>query len=142
MNINNKDFKGTYLARQWSNVCNEVGVTRSPAGITWNGECQMRFSEKELLSLDANKFAVLQQEQGKTTGSVSRSQLMTGTSSQFQKVETLKAIYDLTEKCKNVVMPYKGERIDDGTDLALIKTEIEDVAFKPAVGVYLSLIHI
>lgn len=138
MNVNNKDFNGTYLARQWSNVCNQVGVTRSPAGVVWNGECQMRFSEKELLSLDANKFAVLQQEQGKTTGSVSRSQLMTGTSSQFQKVETLKTVYDLTEKCKNVVMPYKGERIDDGTDLALIKTEIEDVAFKPAVGVYIT----
>lgn len=138
MNVNNKDFNGTYLARQWSNVCNQVGVTRSPAGVVWNGECQMRFSEKELLSLDANKFAVLQQEQGKTTGSVSRSQLMTGTSSQFQKVETLKTVYDLTEKCKNVVMPYKGERIDDGTDLALIKTEIEDAAFKPAVGVYIT----
>lgn len=138
MNINNKDFKGTYLARQWSNVCNEVGVIRSPAGITWNGECQMRFSEKELLALDANKFCTVQQEQGKTTGFVSRSQLMTGTSSQFQKIETLKTIYDLTEKCKNVVMPYRGERIDDGTDLALIKTEIEDVAFKPAVGVYIT----
>ena len=138
MNINNKDFKGTYLSRQWSNVCNQVGVTRSPAGITWNGECQMRFSEKELLALDANKFCVVQQEQGKTTGFVSRSQLMTGTTSQFQKIETLKTIYDLTEKCKNVVMPYRGERIDDGTDLALIKTEIEDVAFKPAVGVYIT----
>lgn len=138
MNINNKDFKGTYLSRQWSNVCNEVGVTRSPAGITWNGECQMRFSEKELLSLDANKFCVVQQEQGKTTGFVSRSQLMTGTQSQFQKIETLKTIYDLTEKCKKVVMPYRGERIDDGTDLALIKTEVEDVAFKPAVGVYIT----
>lgn len=138
MNINNKDFKGTYLARQWSNVCHEVGVTRSPAGITWNGECQMRFSEKELLALDSKKFCVVQQEQGKNTGFVSRSQLMTGTSSQFQKIETLKTIYDLTEKCKNVVMPYRGERIDDGTDLALIKTEIEDVAFKPAVGVYIT----
>lgn len=138
MNANNKDYNGTYLARQWSNICNQVGVTRSPAGIVFPGECQIRFSEKELLALDANKFCTLQQEQGKTTGTVSRSQLMTGTTSQFQKIETLKTVYDLTEKCKKVVMPYRGERIDDGSDLALIKTEIEDVAFKPAVGVYIT----
>lgn len=138
MNINNKDFNGTYISRQWSNICNQAGVKRSPAGIIFPGECQMRFSEKELNSLDAKKFCVIQQEQGKTTGSVSRSQLMTGTSSQFQKIETLKVVYDLTEKCKKVVMPYKGERIDDGVDLALIKTEIEDTAFKPAVGVYIT----
>lgn len=138
MNVNNKDFNGTYLSRQWSNICEQAGVTRSPSGLVFNGECQMRFSEKELLSLDAKKYCTIQQEQGKTTGSVSRSQLMTSTTSQFQKIETLKTIYDLVAKSKAVAIQYKGQRIDDGTDLALIKTEIEDTAFKPAVGVYIT----
>lgn len=138
MNVNNKDFHGTYLSRQWSNVCKEAGVNRSPAGLLFPGECQMRFSEKEVNNLDAKKFCVLQQEQGKNMGSVSRSQLMTSTLSQFQKVETLKTIYELVEKSKNVAMKYKGQRIDAGADLALIKTEIEDAAFKPAVDVFIT----
>ena len=138
MNVNNKDFKGTYLARQWSNVCNEVGVKRSPAGITFAGECQLKFSEKELQALDSCKFCTIQQEHGQTVGSVSRSQLMTSTTSQFQKIETLKTIYELVNGSKTIAFKYKGERIDDGTDLALIKTEIEDSVFKPAVGVFIT----
>lgn len=138
MNVNNKDFNGTYLCRQWSNVCKQAGVERSPAGLVFAGECQMRFSDKELNSLDAKKFCVVQQEQGKNVGSVSRSQLMTSTTSQFQKIETLKTIYELVKKSKDVAMKYKGQRIDAGADLALIKTEIEDTAFKPAVDVFIN----
>lgn len=138
MNVNNKDFAGTYLARQWSNVCNAVGVNRSPAGVAFAGECQLKFSEKELQALDSCKFCTLQQEHGQTIGSVSRSQLMTGTTSQFQKIENLQTIYELVEGSKEIAMKYKGERIDDNTDLALIKTNIEDSVFKPAVGKFIT----
>ena len=63
---------------------------------------------------------------------------MTSTTSQFQKIETLKTIYELVNGSKTIAFKYKGERIDDGTDLALIKTEIEDSVFKPAVGVFIT----
>lgn len=138
MLANNKDYNGTYLARQYSNVCEQAGVERSPAGITFSGECQVRFSDAQEKKLDAMKFCTIQQEYGKIQGSVSRSQLMTGTESQFQNYESLKAVYTLVDGCKEVVMPYKGQRIDDGTDLALIKTELEDSVFKPAVGVFIT----
>ena len=85
MNINNKDFKGNYLARQYSNICREAGVERSPAGLIFPGECQLKFSEKQLQLLDSLKFCVLQQEQAQTVGSVSRSQLMTSYDNVFQK---------------------------------------------------------
>lgn len=138
MLANNKDYNGTYLARQYSNICEQAGVDRSPAGITFPGECQIRFSDAQEKKLDAMKFCTLQQEYGKVQGAVSRSQLMTGTESQFQNYESLKAVYTLVDGCKEVVMPYKGQRIDDGTDLALIKTELEDSVFKPAVGVFIT----
>ncbi|MFR4518628.1 MAG: hypothetical protein ACLT40_01545 [Fusobacterium sp.] len=138
MLANNKDYNGTYLARQYSNICEQAGVDRSPAGITFPGECQIRFSDAQEKKLDAMKFCTLQQEYGKIQGAVSRSQLMTGTESQFQNYESLRAVYELVDGCKTVVMPYKGQRIDDGTDLALIKTELEDTVFKPAVGVFIT----
>lgn len=138
MLANNKDYNGTYLARQYSNICEQAGVDRSPAGITFPGECQVRFSDAQEKKLDAMKFCTIQQEYGKVQGAVSRSQLMTGTESQFQNYESLKAVYTLVDGCKEVVMPYKGQRIDDGTDLALIKTELEDSVFKPAVGVFIT----
>lgn len=138
MLANNKDYNGTYLARQYSNVCEQAGVDRSPAGLTFPGECQIRFSDAQEKKLDAMKFCTLQQEYGKVQGAVSRSQLMTGTDSQFQNFESLRAVYELVTGCKTVVMPYKGQRIDDGTDLALIKTELEDSVFKPAVGRFIT----
>lgn len=137
MNVNNKDFKGTYLARQYSNVCKEVGVKRSPAGINFKGECQVKFSQKQLELLDSKKFCVIQQEHGQTVGSVSRSQLMTAPDNQFQRIETLIAVYTLIENSKSILLPYKGERIDDGTDLAIIKTNVDEGAFKPAVNEYI-----
>ena len=137
MNVNNKDFKGTYLARQYSNICKEVGVKRSPAGVNFKGECQVKFSEKQLQLLDSKKFCVVQQEHGQSVGSVSRSQLMTSPDNQFQKIETLIAVYALIENSKAILLPYKGERIDDGTDLAIIKTNVEEGAFKPAVNEYI-----
>lgn len=137
MNVNNKDFKGTYLARQYSNVCREVGVKRSPAGINFKGECQVKFSQKQLELLDSKKFCVIQQEHGQTVGSVSRSQLMTAPDNQFQRIETLIAVYTLIENSKSILLPYKGERIDDGTDLAIIKTNVDEGAFKPAVNEYI-----
>lgn len=45
MNVNNKDFNGTYLAQQWANVCARANVDRSPAGLTWQGECQLRWTQ-------------------------------------------------------------------------------------------------
>lgn len=137
MNVNNKDFKGTYLARQYSNICREVGVKRSPAGVNFKGECQVKFSQKQLELLDSKKFCVIQQEHGQSVGSVSRSQLMTSPDNQFQKIETLAAIYDLIENSKTILLPIKGQRIDDGTDLAIIKTNVEEGAFKPAVNEYI-----
>ena len=137
MNVNNKDFKGTYLARQYSNVCREVGVKRSPAGINFKGECQVKFSQKQLELLDSKKFCVIQQKHGQTVGSVSRSQLMTAPDNQFQRIETLIAVYTLIENSKSILLPYKGERIDDGTDLAIIKTNVDEGAFKPAVNEYI-----
>jgi len=137
MNVNNKDFKGTYLARQYSNVCRQVGVKRSPAGINFKGECQVKFSQKQLELLDSKKFCVIQQEHGQTVGSVSRSQLMTAPDNQFQRIETLIAVYTLIENSKSILLPYKGERIDDGTDLAIIKTNVDEGAFKPAVNEYI-----
>lgn len=137
MNVNNKDFKGTYLARQYSNICKEVGVKRSPAGVNFKGECQVKFSEKQLQILDSRKFCVIQQEHGQSVGSVSRSQLMTASDNQFQRIETLAAVYELIENSKNILLPLKGERINDGTELAVVKTNVEEGAFKPAVNEYI-----
>lgn len=137
MNVNNKDFKGTYLARQYSNICREVGVKRSPAGVNFKGECQVKFSEKQLQILDSRKFCVIQQEHGQSVGSVSRSQLMTASDNQFQRIETLAAVYELIENSKNILLPLKGERINDGTELAVVKTNVEEGAFKPAVNEYI-----
>lgn len=138
MNTNNKDFKGTYLARQYSNICRKAGVERSPAGIPWKGECQLKFSEKQLQMLDSKKFCVLQQEHGTSIGTVSRSQLASGVENMFQKIETLAVVYKIIDDSKEILMPYKGKRIDDSTDLALIKTEIEESVFKPAVNEYIT----
>ena len=62
---------------------------------------------------------------------------MASPDNQFQKIETLIAVYELIENSKAILMPYKGERIDDGTDLAIIKTNVEEGAFKPAVNEYI-----
>lgn len=139
MNVNNKDFNGTYLAQQWANVCARANVDRSPAGLTWQGECQLRWTQKQLDYLDSRKFAVLQQSHGQTVGSVSRSQLMTAPgTNRYQKWESMKVAYTIIEGAKDIAMKYKGQRIDDGVDLALIRTEIEDGVFKPAVGRYIT----
>lgn len=137
MNINNKDFNGNYLARQYSNICREAGVDRSPAGLIFPGVCQLKFSDKQLQLLDSLKFCVLQQEQAQTVGSVSRSQLMTSYDNVFQKIDTLNVVYKLIQDSKDILMPYKGKRINDGTELALIKTELEDSVFKPAVNEFI-----
>ncbi|MGL5715861.1 MAG: hypothetical protein ACRCX2_22780, partial [Paraclostridium sp.] len=47
MNVNNKDFNGSYMAIQYSNICLQAGVDRSPAGLAWPGECQVMFSESQ-----------------------------------------------------------------------------------------------
>lgn len=139
MNVNNKDFNGTYLARQWSNVCNNAGVDRSPAGLAWPGECQLRWNQRQLNYLDYRKFAVLQQEHGSSIGAVSRSHLMTVPgNNRYQKWESMRATYELIEGAKAIAMPYKGKRISDGVDLALIRTEIEDGVFKPAIGRFIT----
>jgi hypothetical protein len=137
MNINNKDFNGNYLARQYSNICREAGVDRSPAGLIFPGECQLKFSDKQLQLLDSLKFCVLQQEQAQSVGSVSRSQLMTSYDNVFQKIDTLNVVYKLIQDSKDILMPYKGKRINEGTELALIKTELEDTVFKPAVNEFI-----
>lgn len=137
MNINNKDFNGNYLARQYSNICREAGVDRSPAGLIFPGECQLKFSDKQLQLLDSLKFCVLQQEQAQSVGSISRSQLMTSYDNVFQKIDTLNVVYKLIQDSKDILMPYKGKRINEGTELALIKTELEDTVFKPAVNEFI-----
>lgn len=137
MNINNKDFNGNYLARQYSNICREAGVDRSPAGLIFPGECQLKFSDKQLQLLDSLKFCVLQQEQAQSVGSISRSQLMTSYDNVFQKIDTLNVVYKLIQDSKDILMPYKGKRINEGTELALIKTELEDTVFKPAVNKFI-----
>lgn len=50
----------------------------------------------------------------------------------------MKVAYTIIEGAKDIAMKYKGQRIDDGVDLALIRTEIEDGVFKPAVGRYIT----
>ena len=137
MNINNKDFNGNYLARQYSNICREAGVDRSPAGLIFPGECQLKFSDKQLQLLDSLKFCVLQQEQAQSVGSISRSQLMTSYDNVFQKIDTLNVVYKLIQDSKDILLPYKGKRINEGTELALIKTELEDTVFKPAVNEFI-----
>ena len=137
MNINNKDFNGNYLARQYSNICREAGVDRSPTGLIFPGECQLKFSDKQLQLLDSLKFCVLQQEQAQSVGSISRSQLMTSYDNVFQKIDTLNVVYKLIQDSKDILMPYKGKRINEGTELALIKTELEDTVFKPAVNEFI-----
>jgi hypothetical protein len=138
MNVNDKDLKGNYMSVQWANVIQQVGVTRSAAGVTWNGECQLSFSAKQLDELNACKLAVLDQITGTSQGTVSKSQLMTKESSQFQDIETLVTVYSLVAKSKKVGNKYVGERIDDTTGLAVIKTELEGTVFDPAVGVYIT----
>ena len=137
MNINNKDFNGNYLARQYSNICREAGVDRSPAGLIFPGVCQLKFSDKQLQLLDSLKFCVLQQEQAQTVGSVSRSQLMTSYDNVFQKIDTLNVVNKLIQDSKDILIHYKCKRINDGTELALIKTELEDSVFKPAVNEFI-----
>lgn len=138
MNVNDKDFNGNYMAMQWANICVQAGLDRSPEGIGWDGECQMAFSAKELDSLNALKYSVLDLTTGTTQGSVSRSQLMTGPNSQFQDIENLVTIYALTKGSKTIGEKYKGQRFDESTDLALVRTELDDTVFGPAVGRYIT----
>lgn len=138
MNVNNKDFNGNYMAMQWANVCIDAGLDRSPEGLAWNGECQLAFSNKELDTLNVMKYSVLDQITGTTSGAVSRSQLMTGANSQFQDIENLVTVYALTKGIKTIGEKYKGTRFDEVTDLALIRTELEDTVFKPGVGRYIT----
>lgn len=137
MNVNNKDFNGNYMAIQYSNVCQKVGVKRSPAGIAWDGECQIMFSDKQRNRLNAKKFAVLMQRYGTVQGEIDKSQLMTGIKSQFQDFENIAVVYELIKGSKEIVMKYKGERISDGTQLAVIKTEIDGQVFAPASKVFI-----
>ncbi|MGL5724190.1 hypothetical protein [Cetobacterium sp.] len=136
-NVNNKDFNGTYMAIQYSNICKQVGVNRSPAGIVWNGECQLKFSAKQIDLMDAEKLCVLSLRNGTTQGEVSKSQLMTGITSQFQDYENIATVYSLASGCKTIGMKYKGERLKESTDLALIKNEIETTVFIPATNKYI-----
>jgi hypothetical protein len=138
MNVNNKDFNGNYMAIQYSNICREAGVERSPAGLVWTGECQVMFSEAQKNKLNALKYAVLVQKHGTTSGEIDKSQLMTGVNSQFQDYENIAVIYNIVAGCKEIAMNYKGQRINDSTDLALIKTEMEDAVFNPGVGVFIT----
>ncbi|MGL4449604.1 MAG: hypothetical protein ACRCTZ_00260 [Sarcina sp.] len=137
MNVNNKDFDGAYLAIQYSNICNQVGVKRSPAGVAFPGECQVMFSESQKNRLNAKKFAVIMQKYGTVQGEVDKSQLMTGITSQFQDYENIATVYELVRGAKEIGMAYKGKRLNEGTDVALIKTEIEGQVFGPAVGTFI-----
>lgn len=137
MNVNNKDFHGNYMAMQWTNVCIQAGLSRSPEGIGWDGECHLAFSNRELDELNSLKYAVLDQITGTTQGSVSRSQLMTGGTSQFQDIENLTIVYALTKGIKAIGEKYKSQRFDEAADLALIRTELIDTVFKPAVGKFI-----
>ncbi|MGL6098607.1 MAG: hypothetical protein ACRC0G_03165 [Fusobacteriaceae bacterium] len=134
MNVNNKDFNGSYMAIQYSNICGIVGVNRSPAGVAWAGECQVMFSETQKNRLNSCKFATLMQKHGTVQGEVDKSQLMTSTTSQFQDFENIAVIYELVKGAKEIGMSYRGKRINNTTDLALIKTEIQGQVFDPAVG--------
>lgn len=138
MNVNDKDLKGNYMSVQWANVIQQAGVTRSAAGITWTGECQLSFSAKQLDELNSCKLAVLDQITGTSQGTISKSQLMTKETSQFQDIENLVTIYSLVGKSKKVGNKYVGQRVDDSTGLAVIKTELEGTVFDPAVGVYIT----
>ncbi|MGL6098358.1 MAG: hypothetical protein ACRC0G_01910, partial [Fusobacteriaceae bacterium] len=137
MNVNNKDFNGSYMAIQYSNICGQVGVERSPAGVAWAGECQVMFSETQKNRLNSCKFATLMQKHGTVQGEVDKSQLMTSVTSQFQDFENIAVIYDLVKGAKEIGMSYRGKRINNTTDLALIKTEIQGQVFDPAVGRYI-----
>lgn len=134
MNVNNKDFNGNYMAIQYANICKQVGVDRSPAGIAWPGECQVMFSESQKSRLNAKKFAVLMQRHGTVQGEIDKSQLMTGVQSQFQDFENIAVIYALVQGAKTIGMSYRGKRVNGTSDLALIKTEIEGTVFAPKVG--------
>lgn len=134
MNVNNKDFNGNYMAIQYANICKQVGVDRSPAGIAWPGECQVMFSESQKSRLNAKKFAVLMQRHGTVQGEIDKSQLMTGVQSQFQDFENIAVIYALVQGAKSIGMSYRGKRVNGTSDLALIKTEIEGTVFAPKVG--------
>ncbi|MGL5718678.1 MAG: hypothetical protein ACRCX2_37080 [Paraclostridium sp.] len=134
MNVNNKDFNGSYMAIQYSNICVQAGVDRSPAGLAWPGECQVMFSETQKNRLNSCKFATLMQKHGTVQGEVDKSQLMTSTTSQFQDFENIAVIYTLVQGAKEIGMSYRGKRINNTTDLALIKTEIQGQVFDPAVG--------
>lgn len=138
MNVNNKDFNGNYMAIQHSNICKQAGMKRSPAGLSWPGECQVSFSTKQKDSMAGNKYSVLVQKVGTTQGELDRAQLMTGVMSQFQDWENIATIYKLVDGAKVIANKYKGARISDGTDLSLIKKEIEDSVFKPAINVFIT----
>jgi hypothetical protein len=138
MNINNKDTNGTYLAVQYAGICDEAGVTRSPAGLTWSGECQASFSSKQVDALKALKYSVLTQIVGTTYGEIERAYLMTSDTSQFQTYENIKTIYTLVEGAKEIAVKYKGKRLDETTGPALVKKEIEDGVFTPAVTVFIT----
>lgn len=138
MNTNDKDENGNYLSVEWANVVNQVGTKRSASGITWNGECQVSFSAKQLDEMNGYKLSVLDQTTGTTQGTVSKSQLLTKESSQFQDIETMVTVYALVSGSKAVGQKYVGQRIDDASGLAIIKTELESTVFDPAVGEYIT----
>ena len=137
MNVNNKDFSGTYMAIQYSNICKQVGVNRSPAGVVWTGECQLKFSAKQIDLMDYEKLCVLSLRNGTTQGEISKSQLMTGLQSQFQDYENVATVYELASGCKRIGMKYKGERLKESTDLALIKNELDTAVFIPATNKFI-----
>ncbi|MGL5717047.1 MAG: hypothetical protein ACRCX2_28785, partial [Paraclostridium sp.] len=138
MNVNNKDENGNYMAIQYSNICKQAGVNRSPAGIAWPGECQVAFSEAQKNRLSSLKYCVLVQKHGTVQGEIDKSQLMTSVTSQFQDYENIAVIYNLVSGSKAIGMKYKGLRVNDGTDLAMIKTEIEDGVFNPGVNRFIT----
>lgn len=138
MNVNDKDFTGNYMAMQWSRIVEQAGLDRSPEGIVWDGECQMAFSAKELDLLNSLKLCVLDQLIGTNQGAVSRSQLMTGPRSTYQDVENLITVYALTSGAKAIGSKYLGERFDSATEIALVKSELEETVFKPAIGRYIT----
>ena len=135
MNINNKDNKGTYLAAMWAGIIEQVGVTRSPAKLTFDGTSQIAFSSKQLTKLKAAKVCAVEQRKGTTQGYAQDSFLLTGSTSKFQRIENLMTIYDIVDNAKEVASKYEGKRISEGADTGLIKKEIEDLAFAPRVDV-------
>lgn len=137
MNVNNKDFNGNYLAIMYSNACRTAGVKISPAAIKWPGSCHMSFSNAQIQLLESKKYCVLNPVIGTTTGQITRSQLMTGATSRFQKYESIATVYNLSKGSKDIALKYKGQRVSD-SDLAIIQKEIDDAVFKPAVDEFIT----